>query len=152
MGISHCLVRTQSSWRVTVPDGEGPDGDTSHLVQCSMYWCFHTRARQQDNDKTNVEPVHSYDAFHTRFVGPGVKGIIGMHLTSAGPGTLRSSPSSIHQILATASVHISWVTKSYLKSTDYRKTVDNLILSAILWQAKSISTNRMQSQRLLFHQ
>ena len=26
-----------------------------------------TRARQrQDNDKTNVEPVHSYDAFHTR--------------------------------------------------------------------------------------
>ena len=30
------------------------------------YWCFHTRARQrQDNDKTNVEPVHSYDAFHT---------------------------------------------------------------------------------------
>ena len=34
---------------------------------------------EQDNDKTNVEPVHSYDAFHTRFVGPGVKGIIGMH-------------------------------------------------------------------------
>ena len=29
-------------------------------------WCFQTRARQrQDNDKTNVEPVHSYDAFHT---------------------------------------------------------------------------------------
>ena len=35
--------------------------------------------QEQDNDKTNVEPVHSYDAFHTRFVGPGVKGIIGMH-------------------------------------------------------------------------
>ena len=34
---------------------------------------------EQHNDKTNVEPVHSYDAFHTRFVGPGVKGIIGMH-------------------------------------------------------------------------
>ena len=34
---------------------------------------------EQDNDKTNVEPVHSYDAFHTRHVGPGVKGIIGMH-------------------------------------------------------------------------
>ena len=34
---------------------------------------------EQDNDKTNVEPVHSYDAFHTRFVGPGVKGIIRMH-------------------------------------------------------------------------
>ena len=23
---------------------------------------------EQDNDKTNVEPVHSYDAFHTRSV------------------------------------------------------------------------------------
>ena len=34
---------------------------------------------EQDNDKTKVEPVHSYDAFHTRFVGPGVKGIIEMH-------------------------------------------------------------------------
>ena len=34
---------------------------------------------EQDNDKTKVEPVHSYDAFHTRHVGPGVKGIIGMH-------------------------------------------------------------------------
>ena len=32
-----------------------------------------TRQRQ-DKDKTNVEPVHSYDAFHTRHVGPGVKG------------------------------------------------------------------------------
>ena len=34
---------------------------------------------EQDNDKTNVEPVHSYDAFHTRHVGPGVKGIIGIY-------------------------------------------------------------------------
>ena len=34
---------------------------------------------EQDNDKTNVERVHFYYAFHTRFVGPGVKGIIGMH-------------------------------------------------------------------------
>ena len=34
---------------------------------------------EQDKDKTNVEPVHSYDAFHTRFVGPGLKGFIGMH-------------------------------------------------------------------------
>ena len=33
---------------------------------------------EQDNNKTNVEPVHSYDAFHTRF-RTGVKGIIGMH-------------------------------------------------------------------------
>ena len=34
---------------------------------------------EQDNDKTNVEPVHSYDAFHTRSDMSGVKGIIGMH-------------------------------------------------------------------------
>ena len=34
---------------------------------------------EQDNDKTNVEPVHSYDTFHARFVGRGVKGFIGMH-------------------------------------------------------------------------
>ena len=27
---------------------------------------------EQDNDKTNVEPVHSYDAFHTVVAGPGV--------------------------------------------------------------------------------
>ena len=32
---------------------------------------------EQDNDKTNVEPVHSYYAFHTRSDKPGVKGIIG---------------------------------------------------------------------------
>ena len=38
-----------------------------------------TTRERQENDKTNVEPVHSYDAFHTRVVGPGVKGIIGMH-------------------------------------------------------------------------
>ena len=31
---------------------------------------------QQDNDKTNVEPVHSYYAFHTRSDMSGVKGII----------------------------------------------------------------------------
>ena len=43
-----------------------------------MRYSFHTRARQrQDNDKTNVEPVHSYDAFHTSRTG--VKGIIEMH-------------------------------------------------------------------------
>ena len=35
--------------------------------------------QEQDNDKTKVEPVHFYYAFHTRFVGPGVKGIIEMH-------------------------------------------------------------------------
>ena len=43
---------------------------------CVSYGVF---TPEQDNDKTNVEPVHSYDAFHTRHVGPGVKGIIGMH-------------------------------------------------------------------------
>ena len=32
-----------------------------------------------DNDKTNVELVHSYYAFYTRSDKPGVKGIIGMH-------------------------------------------------------------------------
>ena len=45
-----------------------------------LFWCFHTRGRRRlDNDKTNVEPVHSYDAFHTRSDKPGVKGIIEMH-------------------------------------------------------------------------
>ena len=38
-----------------------------------------TTSQRQANDKIIVEPVHSYDAFHTRFVGPGVKGVIGMH-------------------------------------------------------------------------
>ena len=45
-------------------------------IDVSLQWCFHTRARQRQDDKTNVEPVHSYDAFHTN---DGVKGIIGMH-------------------------------------------------------------------------
>ena len=31
---------------------------------------------EQDNDKTNVEPVHSYDTFHTSRCRTGVKGII----------------------------------------------------------------------------
>ena len=34
---------------------------------------------EQDTDKTNVEPVQSYEAFHTRSGNDGVKGIIGMH-------------------------------------------------------------------------
>ena len=38
-----------------------------------------TTRQRQDNDKTNVEPVHSYDAFHTGLATTGVKGIIGMH-------------------------------------------------------------------------
>ena len=35
--------------------------------------------QRQDNDKTNVEPVHFYYAFHTRSDMSGVKGIIEMH-------------------------------------------------------------------------
>ena len=50
------------------------------MGDCDDLWCFHTRARQrQDNDKTKVEPVHFYYAFHTRSDKPGVKGIIEMH-------------------------------------------------------------------------
>ena len=49
------------------------DGRSSMVL-----WCFHTRARQRQ-DKTNVEPVHSYGAFHTRYGNDGVKDIIGMH-------------------------------------------------------------------------
>ena len=45
--------------------------------------CYGVFTPEQDNDKTTirkkVEPVPSYDAFHTRHVGPSVKGIIGMH-------------------------------------------------------------------------
>ena len=48
------------------------------LLEEGLLWCFHNRARQRQ-DKTNVDPVHSYDAFHTRHAGPGVKGIIGMY-------------------------------------------------------------------------
>ena len=44
-----------------------------------IHECNGVFTREQDNDKTNVEPVHSYDAFHIRHVGPGVKGVIGMH-------------------------------------------------------------------------
>ena len=44
-----------------------------------LLWCENTITPEQDNDKTNVEPVHSYDAFHIRSDMFGVKGIIGMH-------------------------------------------------------------------------
>ena len=36
-----------------------------------MVFSHQSKTTRQDNDKTNVEPVHSYDAFHTRHVGPG---------------------------------------------------------------------------------
>ena len=35
--------------------------------------------RKQDNDKTNVELVYTYDAFHTGLATTDVKGIIEMH-------------------------------------------------------------------------
>ena len=38
-----------------------------------------TTRQRQDNHKINVEPVQSYDTFHTRSGMSGVKGIIGMH-------------------------------------------------------------------------
>ena len=41
--------------------------------------CYGVFTPEQDNDKTNVEPVNSYEAFHTRSGKPGVKGIIGIH-------------------------------------------------------------------------
>ena len=54
--------------------------DTVDLFYPRALMVFHTRARQrQDNDKTNVEPVHSYYPFHTRSDMSGVKGIIGIH-------------------------------------------------------------------------
>ena len=43
------------------------------------YFCDGAFTPEQDNDKTNVEPVHFYYAFHTRSDKPGVKGIIEMH-------------------------------------------------------------------------
>ena len=52
------------------------------IIQCGSYGVFTPEQlrQRQDNDKTNVEPVRSYDAFHTRSgVNDGVKGIIGMH-------------------------------------------------------------------------
>ena len=48
---------------------------SSGLVTLLSHQSKTTTRQRQDNDKTNVEPVHSYDAFHTRHV----KGIIGMH-------------------------------------------------------------------------
>ena len=53
-------------------DGLVPHGQSSGPT-CLTNGVF---TPEQDNDKTNVEPVHSYDAFHSRHVGPGVKGII----------------------------------------------------------------------------
>ena len=51
---------------------QGHTGESSVPGMTSL---FHCRCNgvftpKQENDKTNVEPVHSYDAFHTWFVGP----------------------------------------------------------------------------------
>ena len=40
---------------------------------------FSHQSKTTTTDKINVEPVHFYDAFHTWFVGPGMKGTLGMH-------------------------------------------------------------------------
>ena len=54
-----------------------------YLFNCIklMVFSYQSKTRQpQDNHKTNVEPVHSYDAFHTGLATTGAKGIIGMHM------------------------------------------------------------------------
>ena len=48
-------------------------------MSCCSVILYGVFTAEQDNDKTNVELVHSYDAFPTRHAGPGVKGITGMH-------------------------------------------------------------------------
>ena len=49
------------------------------LVSRAEWWPYGVFTPEQDNHKTNVEAVHSYDAFHARSDMSGVKGIIGMH-------------------------------------------------------------------------
>ena len=55
------------------------DFTTGGYIMYRPTYCCGVLTPEQDNDKTNVEPVHSYEAFHTRSDKPGVKGIIGMH-------------------------------------------------------------------------
>ena len=38
------------------------------MVITSYRHCLMVFTPEQDSDKTHVEPVHSYDTFHTRFV------------------------------------------------------------------------------------
>ena len=52
---------------------------STNLVVAEAYSPYGVFTPEQDNDKTNVEPVHSYDAFHTGRATTGVKGIIGIH-------------------------------------------------------------------------
>ena len=61
------------------PVDSPPSGGVLLTIHLPLLWCVHTRARQRQYNKTNVEPVYSYDAFHTGPATTGVKGIIGMH-------------------------------------------------------------------------
>ena len=56
----------------------GGRGTPLYSVMVFSHQSNTTTRQRQDNDKTNVEPVHSYDAFHTRSDMSGVKTIIGM--------------------------------------------------------------------------
>ena len=77
---------------------------------------------EQDNDKTSVEPVHSYDAFHTRSGMSGVKGIIGMHRFNIFVLALSCScvKTPLHLCICSLTVYINDLlckTKSMLIST-----------------------------------
>ena len=71
----YALLFSISSTGSFICPGVQPRLDLPRPLITQSYGVF---TPEQDNDETNVEPVHSYDAFHTWFVGPGVKGIIGM--------------------------------------------------------------------------
>ena len=62
-------------------EGDSPEeeSETPWLSNSGSARCNGVFTPEQDNDKTNVEPVHSYEAFHTRSGNDSVKGIIGMH-------------------------------------------------------------------------
>ena len=66
----HLYINTRRLSLFHIPSTFAPAN--THANVFVFLWCFYTRARQRQ-DKC------SYDAFHTRHVGPGVKGIIGMH-------------------------------------------------------------------------
>ena len=71
----------EPNWTITCSESDDPRSSVlkNKLNGISVFTVMVVFTPEQDNDKTNVEPVHSYDAFHTRHVGPGVKSIIGMH-------------------------------------------------------------------------
>ena len=67
---------------IRFPAGRQKAGDSSttheRIIQVEHHDGIFTP--EQDNDKTNVEPMHSYVAFHTDPATTGVKGLIGMHM------------------------------------------------------------------------